>query len=35
MGLKGTSFATMEGIKSDVIAKFQKIPKDAFHWYFQ
>jgi hypothetical protein len=35
MGLKGTHFATMEDIKSNVMAELWKIPKEAFHWCFQ
>jgi hypothetical protein len=30
MGLKGTRFATMEGIKSNAMVKLQKVPKEAF-----
>jgi hypothetical protein len=35
MGLKGTRFATMEDIKSNVTAKLQKIPKEAFRQCYQ
>jgi hypothetical protein len=35
MGLKGTSFVTMEGIKLNTTAKLWKIPKEAFRWCFQ
>jgi hypothetical protein len=35
MSLKGTRFATMEDIKSNVKAELQKIPKEAFFWCFQ
>jgi hypothetical protein len=30
MGLKGTHFATMEDIKSNVMDELRKIPKEAF-----
>jgi hypothetical protein len=30
MGLKGTRFATMEDIKSNVTAELRKIPKEAW-----
>jgi hypothetical protein len=35
MGLKGTRFATMEDINSNVMAGLQKIPKEAFCQCFQ
>jgi hypothetical protein len=35
MGLKGMRFATMEDIKSNVMAKHRKIPKEAFRQCFQ
>jgi hypothetical protein len=35
MGLKGTRFATMEDIKSNVTAELRRIPKEAFHQSFQ
>jgi hypothetical protein len=35
MGLKGTCFANMEYIKSNVTAELWKIPKETFHWCFQ
>jgi hypothetical protein len=35
MGLKGTRFATMENIKSNVTAELWKIPIEAFHGCFQ
>jgi hypothetical protein len=35
MGLKGTCFATMEDIKSNAMAEFQKIPKEAYCRFFQ
>jgi hypothetical protein len=35
MGLKGTCFATMDDIKSNVMAELQKIPEEAFHRCFQ
>jgi hypothetical protein len=35
MGLKEPCFATMEDIKWNVMAKLQKIPKEAFFLCFQ
>jgi hypothetical protein len=35
MGLKGTHFATMEGIKSNATAEIRKIPKEDFRQCFQ
>jgi hypothetical protein len=35
IGLRLTHFTTIEGIKSNAIAKLQKIPKEAFHECFQ
>ena len=35
MSLKGTRFATMEDIKSNVTAELRRIPKEAFHRCFQ
>jgi hypothetical protein len=35
MGLKGTRFATMEGIKPNATAGLRKIPKEAFNQGFQ
>jgi hypothetical protein len=35
MGLKGTHFAAMADIKSNVTAKLRKIAKEAFRWCFQ
>jgi hypothetical protein len=34
MGLKGTRFATMEDIKSNVTVELRKIPTEAFRWCF-
>jgi hypothetical protein len=35
MGLKGTRFATMEGIKWNATAELLRIPKEAFRRSFQ
>jgi hypothetical protein len=35
MGLKGRRFTTTEDIKSNVMAKLRKIPKEAFCRHFQ
>jgi transposase len=35
IGLKGTSFATMEGIKSNTTADLRKVTKEAFRWCFK
>jgi hypothetical protein len=33
--LKGTHFTTTEDIKSNTMVKLQKVPKEAFHQFFQ
>jgi hypothetical protein len=34
-GLKGAHFTTMEDIKSNVMAKLQKVQKEVLRWCFQ
>jgi hypothetical protein len=34
MGLKGTRFATIEDIKSNAMARLERIPKETFCWCF-